>query len=122
MELTLHDGQAVLSVADTGIGIGEQAREHLFEEFYRSPEAKEKFPDGAGLGLAITKRIVTMHDGAIDVTPRPEGGTIFSVYLPALPGDRGAASRRAPVAPPPCVSHAPRRALRRNRPHAAGVT
>lgn len=75
-------GLAVLTVADTGIGISEQARKRLFEEFYRSPEAKQKFPQGTGLGLAICKQIVEMHHGSIEALPRGGGGTTFRVTLP----------------------------------------
>ncbi len=73
---------ATLTVADTGIGIGEATRKRLFEEFYRAPEARETFRDGTGLGLAICKRIVNLHGGTIEVSPRPEGGTTFTVHLP----------------------------------------
>ena len=80
--MTVQDGEAVLAVADTGIGISEKAREHIFDDFYRSGEARQFFRDGTGLGLAITRRIVHMHDGVIDATPRPERGTVFRVCLP----------------------------------------
>ena len=71
-----------ITVKDTGIGISDAARERLFEEFFRSPEAKKAFPDGTGLGLSICKRIVDMHAGRIDARPRDEGGTVFTVHLP----------------------------------------
>ena len=89
IDLKAQAGQAVLAVADTGIGIREELRARLFDEFYRAPEAKRQFPDGTGLGLAITKRIVTMHGGQIDVAARPGGGSIFSVRLPARPAHNG---------------------------------
>jgi signal transduction histidine kinase len=73
---------AVLEVADTGIGLSETARRHLFEEFYRSPEAKKTFLDGTGLGLSICKRIIDIHGGQISAQSRPGGGSIFSVRLP----------------------------------------
>jgi signal transduction histidine kinase len=82
IDLAIEGTSAVLRVADTGIGISAPARRHLFQEFYRSPEAKKHFPDGTGLGLAITRRIVELHDGRIEVHSRPEGGTVFSVSLP----------------------------------------
>ena len=73
---------AVLEVADTGIGLSETARRHLFEEFYRSPEAKKAFRDGTGLGLSICKRIIDIHGGQIAAEPNPGGGSIFSIRLP----------------------------------------
>ena len=75
-------GHAELTVADTGIGISDQARRHLFEEFYRAPEAKHTFADGTGMGLAIVKRVVEIHAGAIEVTPNSPAGTVFQVTLP----------------------------------------
>jgi len=82
IELAIEGTSAVLRVADTGIGISAPARRHLFQEFYRSPEAKKHFPDGTGLGLAITRRIVELHAGKIEVHSRLEGGTVFSLRLP----------------------------------------
>jgi len=73
---------AVLEVADTGIGLSETARRRLFEEFYRSPEAKKTFRDGTGLGLSICKRIIDIHGGQISAQSRPGGGSIFSIRLP----------------------------------------
>jgi len=87
VELAAGDDEAVLTVRDTGIGISEQARGRVFEEFYRAPEAKDRFRDGTGLGLSITRRIVTMHGGRIDVAPRRGGGTVFTVTLPARRDD-----------------------------------
>ncbi len=73
---------AVLEVADTGIGLSETARRHLFEEFYRSPEAKKAFRDGTGLGLSICKRIIDIHGGQLSAQSRPGGGSIFAIRLP----------------------------------------
>ncbi len=82
VSLTARRRTAVLTVADTGIGISEADREHLFEEFFRSAAAKEVFSEGTGLGLSIIRRIVRMHAGDIEAAPRPEGGTVFTVHLP----------------------------------------
>jgi two-component system cell cycle sensor histidine kinase/response regulator CckA len=69
----------VLEVADTGVGVSPEDRERIFEPFYSTkPDA-----GGTGLGLAVSLGIVKDHDGWIDVEPRPEGGTVFRVYLPA---------------------------------------
>ena len=85
---------AVLEVSDTGIGLSEGARRHLFEEFYRSPEAKKTFRDGTGLGLSICKRIVDIHGGEISAEPRQGGGSVFAIRLPLaatcpVDGNRG---------------------------------
>jgi two-component system, NtrC family, sensor histidine kinase AtoS len=69
--------QIEVAVSDNGPGIPDDIRERLFEPFLTS---KQK---GTGLGLAITKRIVTAHQGSIEVNTFP-GGTVFHVYLPAI--------------------------------------
>ncbi|MGC9453445.1 MAG: sensor histidine kinase [Phycisphaerae bacterium] len=76
--------QAVLTVADTGMGLSEAAREHIFEDFYRAPEARKAFPEGTGLGLAICRRIAEMHGGSIQARPRETVGTVFEFRLPAV--------------------------------------
>jgi signal transduction histidine kinase len=85
VKVTPDTGSALLVVSDTGMGISEEDRGRLFEEFYRSPEAKRTFPEGTGLGLAICRRIVEMHGGEITVTPNAPQGTIFQASLPLRP-------------------------------------
>jgi len=75
-------GSAVLTVADTGIGISETALASIFEEFYRAPEAKQFFSGGTGLGLAIVKRITALHGGQVEAAGRPKRGSIVTVRLP----------------------------------------
>jgi signal transduction histidine kinase len=75
-------GDAVLEVADSGIGIPPADREHLFERFYRAPAATEGAIPGTGLGLTITKAIVDAHGGSIHVADGLDGGTMFVVALP----------------------------------------
>lgn len=71
-----------LTVSDTGMGIPEEDLPRVFEEFFRSHEARERDPGGTGLGLAIVKSLVQAHGGEIEARRRPEGGTIFEVALP----------------------------------------
>ncbi len=68
--------QVEVNVSDNGPGIPEDLKDHIFEPFVTHN------PRGTGLGLAITKRIVTAHQGSINVNSFP-GGTMFHVYLPA---------------------------------------
>jgi len=82
VRLTREERWARLEVADTGIGIPLDAREQLFEEFYRAPNAKALDPGGTGLGLSIVRRVVTMHGGDISVESIPGAGTTFRVRLP----------------------------------------
>lgn len=71
-----------LTVADTGTGIPEEAREHIFERFYRVDKARSRAAGGAGLGLSIVHDMVTRNFGTIGVSSRPEGGTVFTVTFP----------------------------------------
>ncbi|MCL4396503.1 MAG: ATP-binding protein [Chloroflexi bacterium] len=78
------DGEAVLDVADTGIGIPQESLTHLFEEFYRAPNARAQHKQGTGLGLAITRDLVTRFGGRISVASKLGEGTQFTVTLPLV--------------------------------------
>jgi signal transduction histidine kinase len=65
-----------VNIRDTGSGIPAEALDHIFEPYYSTKET------GVGLGLAVTKRIVEQHRGAINVTSNEGVGTEFSVFLP----------------------------------------
>lgn len=71
-----------LTVADTGTGIPEEARDHIFERFYRVDKARSRAAGGAGLGLSIVHDMVTRNFGTIGVNSRPGGGTVFTVTFP----------------------------------------
>jgi signal transduction histidine kinase len=75
---------ARIAVEDTGIGIPEEAMVHLFEEFYRAPNAKEFDREGSGLGLTIIKDLVARLGGWISVHSTPGVGTRFTVSLPLV--------------------------------------
>jgi signal transduction histidine kinase len=76
--------QLVIEVADTGPGLDEQAQSQMFEPFYTTS------PDGNGLGLWITYRLVERMAGNIRVESRPKAGTRFTVTLPLTPAGAGA--------------------------------
>ncbi|WP_260408053.1 PAS domain S-box protein [Planomonospora venezuelensis] len=78
-----HGPGAVLTVADTGIGIPPEEYGQLFSRFFRAATARTAGIKGTGLGLAITKAIVEAHGGTISARPRDGGGTVVTVRLPA---------------------------------------
>ena len=78
------DAHVRVSVSDSGIGISEEAQKHIFDEFYRAPNALEKKITGTGLGLAIAKKIVEDHHGEITVESRENIGSTFRVHLPIM--------------------------------------
>lgn len=72
----------VLTVSDVGIGIDPADRERVFEEFFRSRRHAVRRRPGAGLGLAIVHRVVTLHGGVVRVDSEPGEGATFTVELP----------------------------------------
>jgi signal transduction histidine kinase len=74
--------QLQVIVEDTGIGIAPEHLDHLFEDFFRAPNAKSVSEAGTGLGLSIVKQSVQMHSGSIRVDSEVGRGTRFLVTLP----------------------------------------
>ena len=70
-----------LSVKDTGAGIPEELKERVFEPFFRVDKSRSRELGGVGLGLALVREIVRVHDGSITVKSNPSGGTICEVVL-----------------------------------------
>ncbi len=78
-----HDtDQVEIAVRDSGPGLTDEQRAHVFERFYRADASRSRQHGGAGLGLAIVAAIVAAHRGTVTVAAPPEGGTVFSVRLP----------------------------------------
>lgn len=82
IRLSQDDSRIVGEVADTGIGIPEEAKGNLFSEFFRARNAKELNIPGTGLGLAIVKQIVEKAGGEISVESEMGKGSKFTFYLP----------------------------------------
>ena len=78
--VSAEDGGAVLRVCDRGPGVDEAERERIFEPFYR-PRGR-RGDDGAGLGLALVRRIARHHGGEVRYLAREGGGSCFEVDLP----------------------------------------
>ena len=76
---------AVVEVRDYGPGVPEAELAHLFQPFYRLTPARGPQPDGAGLGLAITERVVQLHGGTLAAANALGGGLQVTIRLPMLP-------------------------------------
>ncbi|MGC8825897.1 MAG: sensor histidine kinase, partial [Anaerolineae bacterium] len=92
----------------SGIGIAPEDQEKIFQEFYRTEEAKQIAPHGTGLGLSIVKQIVEGLGGRIWVSSAPGKGAKFTFVLPRsdVPAPAGPAYRsvQAPASPWACWS------------------
>lgn len=84
-EITLSveqtDSHCVIKVSDTGEGIGEQNVQHIFERFYQVDDSN-LLQGGSGIGLALSKGIVDLHHGDIQVESTPNQGSTFTIELP----------------------------------------
>jgi signal transduction histidine kinase len=78
------EGNAVVQVRDTGIGIPREEQEKIFKRFYRVDKSRSKESGGVGLGLSIVEWIVKAHQGRIEVNSGLNRGSTFTVYLPTL--------------------------------------
>ncbi len=84
VEVSLRqDGrQAVVSVADTGIGIDEENLDRVFQRFWRADDARHRSSGGLGIGLAVVKEIAERQGGSIGAARRASGGSVFMLRLP----------------------------------------
>jgi signal transduction histidine kinase len=107
--LHVQDGHAVLSVADSGIGIAPEEHQRVFREFYRVGNVERDRLKGLGLGLAIVRRLCELLGVAVDLQSAPGQGTTIALKLPlvqraVVPADAAAAradtdTAQAPSAP-----------------------
>jgi len=80
--LTVENGEAVLKVSDTGIGIPVDEQDELFQRFFRASTAQHRQIQGTGLGLSIVAAIVQGHGGRIEVDSAHLQGSTFTVRIP----------------------------------------
>jgi signal transduction histidine kinase len=90
ISVRVSSGEAQVEVCDRGPGVPAAERERIFEPFYRMKTMPES-AGGAGLGLALAKRIAERHGGSVVCLPRDGGGSCFRVLLPLA--DRAALER-----------------------------
>ncbi|MCA9118872.1 MAG: HAMP domain-containing protein [Planctomycetaceae bacterium] len=79
----LEDGEVIVEVQDTGIGIAKEDQQRIFERFYRVHKARSRELGGTGLGLAIVKHLSQSFGGSVALTSEINQGSIFRVTLPA---------------------------------------
>lgn len=84
IEIRLKKGkdEFILSVADTGIGISNETKQHMFDRFYREDKARNRDTGGRGLGLAIAKALVNVCNGKISADHNTPKGTIMTIVIP----------------------------------------
>jgi len=103
-------GRVVLTVRDTGIGIGAEMLPHLFDKFVQAPQSLDRSRGGLGLGLSIARSLVQLHGGEIEAhSAGPGAGSEFTIRLP-LAGEADLAPS-AGAAPGQLAAVAPRRVL-----------
>src|SRR5262249_16900998 len=78
----LDGAHAVLTVADTGIGIGPEHREQIFTRFRRVSDPRARSREGVGIGLALVRELVLLHGGTIEAHSEPDIGTRMIVRIP----------------------------------------
>jgi signal transduction histidine kinase len=82
LRLRSVDGEAVIEVADRGVGIEADDLERIFERFYRVTSARGDGVPGTGLGLTLVRHIAHAHGGRVQVESTPGEGSTFSLFIP----------------------------------------
>jgi signal transduction histidine kinase len=88
LRIWMEENTAVLQVEDTGIGIPQEKLPLLFEQFHQLDTPYHRLYEGTGLGLALTKQLVELHRGRIEVESTVGDGSIFTVWIPGQPKPR----------------------------------
>lgn len=80
LKVVEDEANVTVIIADTGIGISEEEKMHLFERFYKADKARIRHKSGSGLGLSIVKTILTLHDASIRVESDESGTTFYITF------------------------------------------
>jgi PAS domain S-box-containing protein len=84
IETARENRSVVIRISDTGVGIEPADLPHVFDRFYRADKARTGGEAGAGLGLAITRKILELHQGDITASSAPGQGAVFTIRLPIM--------------------------------------
>ncbi|HET7578109.1 MAG TPA: HAMP domain-containing sensor histidine kinase [Bacillales bacterium] len=84
VRLSGKENQIIVGISDTGIGMDEEEKQHIFERFYKADKSRNRAIGGSGLGLSIVKKIIDMHNGEIQVESNRGKGTNIKVTLPTF--------------------------------------
>lgn len=87
IKISLNEKLMILTVSDDGIGIPIKDQKKLFELFYRAENAVNSKETGSGIGLMLTKKLITLHKGKISFTSLEKFGTTFKIEIPYLQND-----------------------------------
>lgn len=82
IRISMSDSKLQIDIEDKGIGIKEDDQKRIFEQFFRSEEAFELYPQGTGLGMYLIKLMLEKLDGTVSFQSRHTKGTTFTVYIP----------------------------------------
>ncbi|MES5894629.1 MULTISPECIES: envelope stress sensor histidine kinase HitS [Bacillus cereus group] len=82
IQLKEHEGFVEVCIHDTGIGMSEEQKQHIFERFYKADSSRNRAYGGSGLGLAIVKKVLDLHQGEIKAESEEGNGTKFIVRIP----------------------------------------
>lgn len=82
VDLSVDDKDVLFTVKDTGIGVPEEERAHLFTKFFRAANARKQRPDGTGVGIFLAKKVVVAHGGDIVFESVLNKGSTFGFTLP----------------------------------------
>ncbi len=82
ISLKKNNSSILLQVSDTGIGISQEDKKHIFERFYRADKTRSRVQGSLGLGLSIAKWIVDEHNGKLEVESEVNKGSVFRVIFP----------------------------------------
>lgn len=92
-EVSRTEGEILVTVRDTGIGMSEDVRQRVFERYYQAELRERKSQAGSGLGLAIARWIADAHQAELTVESMPQNGSVFQIRFPAAAGPQSAMLR-----------------------------